>query len=47
MYFRDRLLKGNQDMYFEVRARRCECSISRVDTGQISPLALGLFAHQN
>ena len=47
MYFRDGRFARNQDMYFKVRFSRPEWSLSRMDTGQINPLALVLFAHQD
>jgi len=44
MYFRDRRFRRNQDMYLEVGSSRSERSISRMDSGQIEPLALLFFA---
>jgi hypothetical protein len=46
MYFRDRRFRRNQDMYLEAGFSMSECSISRMDIGQIDPLALVLFPYQ-
>lgn len=47
MYFRAGGFLRNRDMYFKVGFTQAQSSISRVNTGQIDPLALVLFAHKN